>query len=59
MFEFNTIEEAEKISNEMFKLKYPSGTTELLYGWELINGKYVLSNVEEKFKIENGMLTFE
>lgn len=54
MFEFETKEAAEQASNEMCKLKNPEGTTELLYGHLVVDGKFVLQGVDERFQLVDG-----
>lgn len=54
MFEFETKEAAEAASNAMFLLKNPEGTTELLYGHMIVDGKYVLQGVDDRFQFSDG-----
>ena len=54
MYAFDTKAAAEAASNEMFKLKNPDGTTELLYGYLVVDGKYVLQGVDERFQMVDG-----
>lgn len=54
MYEFDTREAAEQASNEMYKVKNPDGTTELLYGHLVIDGKFVLQGVDERFQMVDG-----
>lgn len=55
MFEFETKEAAEQASNAMFLLKNPEGTTELLYGHMVVDGKYVLQGVDDRFQFSDGV----
>lgn len=52
---FETKEAAEAASNAMFLLKNPEGTTELLYGFMLEDGQYVLQGVDECFVCTDGV----
>jgi hypothetical protein len=59
MYTFDTKAAAEQASNEMFKLKNPEGTTELLYGYIIENGKYVLQGVDERFVLVDDKWTWQ
>lgn len=53
---FNTVEEAEAASNEMYLVMRPEGTTELWYGW-LPNpdgAGYILAGMDERWQKVDG-----
>ncbi len=58
MYNFDTAEQAEAAANAMYKVWNPEGTTEMLYGYLEVDGKFVLQDVDRRFQIIDGQWVF-